>query len=150
MDIKKIALNRMAGERRLTRETIVAMTDGDMLFKPTPEVMSFGGQALHIVLSQAVLLEAFQGKGWHWEMPITLEQFPTKEAILAKFDEVNQAAVEYYESLEPDQFGRLVETGWGPPEPLFELFFSFLTHETHHRGQMVTYLRLKGMQPPQY
>jgi uncharacterized damage-inducible protein DinB len=63
---------------------------------------------------------------------------------------MHAADLAYYESLENEQFDRLIQTPWGAQEHMVQLIYSFLTHETHHRGQLVTYLRLKGMQPPAY
>ncbi|HEY3364361.1 MAG TPA: DinB family protein [Symbiobacteriaceae bacterium] len=150
MDVKQILLESLEKERRLTRETIAAMTDGDVEFKPTPGQMSFGSQALHIAGSWAVFLEGIQGQGWNWEKISSLADYPTLPAILAKLDDVTAAEAAYYKDLEPEAFMRDVHTGWGPPEPLAKLIISFLAHEAHHRGQLVTYLRLKGMTPAQY
>jgi uncharacterized damage-inducible protein DinB len=150
MDIRSMVLANLRSERRLTRETIAAMTDGDVNFRPTPEQMSFGGQALHIISCQKTLLDALQGKGWNWKTGIDSQAYPTQEAILAKFDEVTEEELAYYGGLDPELFGRLVSTPWGEPEPLLQLVYSFLAHEAHHRGQMVAYLRLKGMTPPKY
>jgi uncharacterized damage-inducible protein DinB len=150
MDIRAIWLGNLRSERRITRETIAAMADGDMQFRPTEQQMSFGAQALHIISAQKTLLEGMQGKEWNWELGIDTAHFPTQAAILAKFDEVMAEELAYYEGLEPGQYDRTVRVPWGDEEPMVQLLYSFLAHETHHRGQMVTYLRLKGMQPPSY
>lgn len=150
MNPKQIFLDLLRFERKLTRETIAAMPEADLSFRPTPEQMSFGEQALHILSCQETLLDAFLGRGWTWARGLDLAHYPTQADILAKFDAVYLAEMEYYQSLEPEEFGRKVATSWGPPEPLMQLAYSFLTHEAHHRGQMVTYLRLKGVQPPKY
>ena len=150
MDIKTVFLHSLKFERRLTRETITAMTDGDMAFAAAEGQMGFGAQALHVISCQETLLEAMKHGTWNWERGINLEQFPTQEAILAKFDELQATELAYYGGLEPEEFSRPVATAWGPPEPLFQLALSFLTHEAHHRGQMIVFLRLKGMQAPKY
>jgi len=150
MNIKEIWLSNLKNERRITRETIAAMTDGDVQFRPTAEQMSFGGQALHLTSAQKTLVDAFQGKEWVWDQGLDLEKFPTLDAILQKFDEIMAFELAYYQELEPEQYDRVIQTPWGAPEPMVQLMYSFLAHETHHRGQMVTYLRLKGMQPPRY
>lgn len=150
MDIKAVFLHNLAFERRLTRETITAMKDGDMAFAAVEGQLGFGAQALHVISCQETLREAMQQGTWNWERGINLEQFPTQEAILAKFDEMHAAELAFYGSLEPEEFFRPVRTAWGGPEPLFQLAVSFLTHEAHHRGQMIVFLRLKGMQAPRY
>jgi uncharacterized damage-inducible protein DinB len=150
MDIKAIWLEQLKSERRLTRETIAAMIDGDVQFRTTPQQMSYGGQALHLISAQETLMDALNGHGWQWERGVDLEHFPTLHAILDRFDATHAAELAYYENLEPEQFFRSVSTAWGAPEPLLQLAMGFLTHEAHHRGQMVVYLRLKGMKPAKY
>jgi len=150
VNIKEIWLANLKSERRITRETIAAMVDGDLHYRPTPEQMTFGGQALHLISAQKTLLEALQGKEWKWDQGMDLERFPTMEAVLQQFDEVMALELAFYGGLEPEQYDRAVKTPWGAPEPFVQLLYGFLAHEAHHRGQMVTYLRLKGMQPAQY
>lgn len=150
MNVKEIWLQSLRTERRITRETISHLTDGDVNFRPTPEQMPFGQQALHIISCQKTLLGALQGKGWEWELGYDLEKYPTLEAILNAFDDMHDESVSYYEGLEPEQYERHVETPWSGPEPMLLELMNFLTHEAHHRGQLVVMLRLKGMQPPQF
>ncbi|HWI60536.1 MAG TPA: DinB family protein [Symbiobacteriaceae bacterium] len=150
MNIKEIWLANLKGERKMTREAVANMTDGDLQFKPTEGQMTFGEQALHLISAQKTLVDAFQGKDWVWDQGYTLANFPTLDAVLKVFDEVTAFEVAFYEELQPEQYDRMIQTPWGTPEPMVKLMYSFLTHEAHHRGQMVTYLRLKGMQPPAY
>ena len=49
------------------------------------------------------------------------------------------------------QLAEVVELGGGRIKVTGrELFYLTRDHVTHHRGQMVVYLRLKGLEPPQY
>lgn len=150
MDVKSICLAHLQFERNLTRAVIAAMADGDMDFQPTPAQMTFGGQALHLLTAWETLRGALHGQGWQWNQGLTPERFPTQADVLRKFDEVTAADLAYYGGLAPEEFGRMVETTWGPPKSLLSLLMSWSAHEAHHRGQMVTYLRLKGMTPPPY
>lgn len=150
MDVRKIFLDNLQAERRITRETIAAMADGDMQFKPTEDQMAFGAHALHLISAHETLLDGLHGKGWNWDRGIDLERYPTQEAILAKLDELGAAELACYGSMEEEQLGRMIPITWGSPEPALQLMISFLTHECHHRGTMVAYLRLKGMKPAPY
>lgn len=150
MDLKTVVLQTLGAERRITRETIAAMADGDVAFKPTGEQMSFGAQALHLTSAQETLYQAFHDNTWVWDRGLTLARYPTLPSILAEFDEMHTQEMAYYESLTQQDYSREVPTAWGPPEPMLQLIMSFLAHEAHHRGQMICYLRLKKMQPPKY
>jgi uncharacterized damage-inducible protein DinB len=150
LDLKSIFLANLAFERRLTRETISAMPSTEFHFSPTPEQMPFGSQALHIISSHETLREALEEGRWNWKRQIDIEHFGTQQSILTKFDDMHERSILLFENLEVEEFMRLVQTDWGAKESVFHLALSFLTHEAHHRGQMVVYLRLKGITPPTF
>lgn len=150
MDAKAILLNNLRFERRLTRETVAAMTDADMAYRPTTEQMEFGTQMLHILSSYVTVMEALEGKGWNWDQGLTLAKYPTQEAILKLVDEESARLLSFVEGLAPEKLFEPVQTGWGTKEAPFQFLMSWVVHEAHHRGQMVVYLRLKGMQPAKY
>lgn len=150
MDAKAILLENLRFERRLTRETVSAMADGDMAYRPTPEQMELGTQALHILSSYATLMEALSGKGWNWDQGMTLSTYPTREAILELYDAETARLMSVVEGLASESLFEIIQTGWGAKEALLQLLISWIAHESHHRGQMVTYLRLKGIKPPAY
>lgn len=150
VDLKAALLKTLRFERRLTRESVAAMADADMAYRPTPEQMAFGTQALHLLSAFATLLEALAGKGWVWDQGFTLENYPTREAILQLYEEETARLEQFIVGLAPGRFGEMIQTGWGTQEPLVQLLIDWIAHESHHRGQMVTYLRLKGIKPPRY
>jgi len=150
LDAKFVLLAHIAVERRLTRETISAMPDEEFEFSPTPEQMSFGAQALHIISCHETLREALQEGRWNWRRQIDLDHYGKQSVILARFDEMHAHSVSLFESLEVEELMRLVQTDWGAKESVLQLALTFLSHEAHHRGQLVVYLRLKGITPPKY
>ncbi|MFZ5825032.1 MAG: DinB family protein [Bacillota bacterium] len=150
VDVKAIVLKTLRFERRLTRESVAAMADADMNFQPTPEQMAFGQQALHILSAYATLLGALAGQGWVWDQGLTLEKYPTREAILQLYDEETARLERFLEELAPERFGEIIQTGWGTQESLAQILIDWIAHECHHRGQMVVYLRLREATPPRY
>lgn len=136
--------------RRLTREIFLAMTDGDVQFRPTPEQMAFGMQLLHTISCWQTLERAAGGAAWQWDLGYTLEAYPSQSTILALLDDLTTKSEAFWRGLEPEEWTKGQSVPWGAPQPLIQLFVSFLVHEGHHRGQMVTYLRQKGMTPPPY
>lgn len=150
MSISTSLLNEFQATRRLTREIFVTMTDGDVGYRPTPDQMAFGQQLLHIISCWETLERAAQGQEWQWDLGYTLEAYPTQGQILNLLDELTAQSQKFWSNLEPEEWLRAQPVAWGAPTELLELFVSFLVHEGHHRGQMVSYLRQKGLTPPPY
>jgi len=150
MDTKSVILECLRSERRLTRETVSAMAGGDIAFRPTPEQMTFGNQALHILSSYATLMKALQGEGWNWDQGMTTDRYASLEAILDLYAQESERVFAFVADLAPSAMLEEIQTGWGAKETLLQLLVNWLAHEAHHRGQMVTYLRLAGKQPAAY
>lgn len=118
-----------------TIEVFDAMPAEDFSFKPTEEVRTFAAQAYHIAYS----IEWFhnQLKGTPVEWSPADENSMNKEELLAyvteQFDAMNKTVMNTQES---GQFTAGV--------------MGVLRHNSHHRGQMVAYLRMNGIAPPAY
>ncbi|MBI3949309.1 MAG: DinB family protein [Acidobacteria bacterium] len=133
--------------KEVTLEFARAMPDEHYNFKPTPDVRSFAEQMLHIAESNMVYTARFV-KG---EKP-PISDFgvnKTKAEILAlveqAFDYVAAAARE----ITDEQADETVPFPEGE-RPRRKIFWYARDHATHHRGQTVTYFRLKGVVPPRY
>jgi uncharacterized damage-inducible protein DinB len=150
MTLQETMLEELRATRRLTREIFLAMTDGDVQYKPTNEQMAFGQQLLHILSCWETLQRALQGEGWKWDLGYTLEAYPDHATILRLLDELTAKTESFWVELAPEEWLRPVSVPWGAPQPVVQMLMGWLIHEAHHRGQMVTYLRLKGMTPPAY
>jgi uncharacterized damage-inducible protein DinB len=117
-------------------------------FKPVPEVMSYGEQTVHTAgtlfwFAATVAEGENPGKGFKAEgkskaeiITYLKESFSYAEKVLSGLGD--QAAAEKL-------------TLWeGMTVTRAEAFQIVRDHTTHHRGQMVVYLRLKGITPPEY
>ncbi|WP_420388320.1 DinB family protein [Roseivirga sp.] len=127
---------RLEATKAYTIAVLEAMPEGDYTFKPNDEQRTFAAQAYHIVYSIDYFQRAFsQGPNAQWA-PGDENSKSKKELIdwaKTKFDEINAFILEQESN---DQLTAGV--------------ISFLDHNAHHRGQIITYLRLKGINPPQY
>lgn len=149
MEIKRVWLANLTAERKRTRETVAAIAGHDLSYRPTPEQRRFGDQVLHVIAVQQALLGALRGEGWNWGASEAEAPLPELAEILRRFDQMHAAELAYYEGLDEADFGRPV-TLFGQSEPMLYWLLDFLAHETHHRGQMVVYLRLLGIAAPRY
>jgi len=121
------------------------MPEADYSFKPTPEVKSFGQILGHIADTQYL-----------FAAPVLGEQAPSKEVEKTKTTKADivqalKDAFAYsdkaYDGLKDAQAGELVKFFGGDRAKLTLLSFN-TAHNNEHYGNLVTYLRIKGIVPP--
>ena len=114
-------------------------------FKPTPAQMSFGEQVLHIATANAMFAAALTGgKAPSWDT-----KKADRASALAALDESARFASEAIAKLTDEQLHKMLKTEEGEMHGV-DLVMLMFDHTTHHRGQMVVYLRLKGIAPADY
>ncbi len=128
--------NRLNASKAFTIEVLEAMPAESYDYKPNEDQRTFAAQAYHIAYSIDYFRRALeQGAGAQWAPGD--ENSKTKEELVKwateKFDDINAFILEQESN---DAFTAGV--------------MSYLDHNTHHRGQIVTYLRMKGITPPSY
>jgi uncharacterized damage-inducible protein DinB len=127
-----------------------AMPEEAYGFKPVAEEMTFAEQLMHI----AVVIE------WHTfsrfgglDTPFRSDDFRadghSKDQIIRILEREFDKATEFIKMFDPY---RLDETNTYAQFIRTRRQFLLLLadHVTHHRGQMLVYLRLKGIKPPNY
>ena len=127
---------RLETTKDFTLQVINAMPDEDYDFKPSDEVRSFKAQAYHIIYSINYFNRVFKGQTQPMWQPGDENSKSKKELAewaSRQFDIIN-ATILAAESNEQLTAG----------------IISYLDHNAHHRGQMITYLRMKGITPPTY
>ena len=120
------------------------MSDGDFAFKPVATVRSFGQIVAHV---------ADDEMGWCAQVlgePVKKTQF--EKTLTAKADIVKaiRDAGTYCEKAYAitDAQAAGMATIWGGRQPKIQGLVDNASHDWEHYGNIVTYLRLKGMVPP--
>lgn len=142
------AVIKLQHAKAYTLAVAEAMPESKYGFKPTAEEMSFGEQLLHL----AAILD------WHTSTYILNEANPYKAPAEGKFKKevviatVTQAYDYALNTLNHFDISHLTDTVQFLFGPLSKLQIMNLMndHQTHHRGQMLVYLRLNGIKPPAY
>jgi uncharacterized damage-inducible protein DinB len=136
-----------------TKEYLDAMPEEGYGLKPTPEIRSFALQALHLADANYLFSAMASGKaspaGQTLAAHDTLQKTvpPTKEAVTKAVMDSYDFAISTLQQIpaaqwqETIKFGKREITRSG-------LYGKGFEHQTHHRGQMTIYLRLKGVTPP--
>jgi uncharacterized damage-inducible protein DinB len=116
-------------------------------FKPVPDEMTFGEQLLHIAqnmnwLSSTYLLGSKQNsksdvKGL------------SKQSIINTLGAAYDSALAVHYQLSAKQLDDIVPFFAGPKSRR-QILILMHDHQTHHLGQLIVYLRLKGIKPPDY
>ena len=141
-----------------TLEVAEKMPAEDYTFKPHDSVRSFGEQLAHIAMSTKFLNDIFiKGEEFQFDPVATGKNEKmtgaSKEACInminSNFDEV----IATLESMSKEELEETFVFAFAPnkPELTKEQGFLFIRdHITHHRGQAITSLRIKGHHAPDY
>src|SRR5580698_5663190 len=123
-------------------------------FRPVPVELSFGQLMVQIAAANVGACATASGKP-RPAMPASLTAALKDEKINVDkdgavkfltdtFDFCNQAIA----AITPEQLDAVV--GGQRKMTGFEWLWAYFTHTAHHRGQAEVYLRIKGIQPPDY
>ena len=117
--------------------------------KPTPEVFSFGEQLIHIA-GNLLWLNNTYIKGEPLDAIDTKAEGKTKEEIVHHLkeavDQVTQTMYKLAENEENDSVRFFNDMTFNKKR----IFLLMRDHMTHHRAQMILYLRMNGIEPPKY
>ncbi len=114
-------------------------------FKPTPEVRSFGQLIGHVAGAQRVFCAAALGEKAGGEDEI--EKSATTKAALVTALRASNAYCERAYAMAPSATSGMTEV-FGMKMSKMKALMMNTTHDNEHYGNIVTYMRLKGMVPP--
>ena len=121
------------------------MPEENYAFKPTPEVRSFGQLIGHVADSQYMFCSAVLGKPN--PAPGIEKSKTTKADLVQAVKDAFAFCDPAYDGLTDAQAGSLVKFFGGEQAKATVLAFN-TAHDNEHYGNIVTYLRMKGLVPP--
>lgn len=133
--------------RDYTVESIELMPEADLDYKPTEGQRSFKEQVIHSCQNMMWLSTSYLG-GAKGEIDLKKE-IPTKAALLETVKRCFERSGAAAAKLTPAQLEEKVSFFAGPMSKR-QIMVLMNDHSTHHRAQMLVYLRLKGLTPPKY
>jgi uncharacterized damage-inducible protein DinB len=133
-----------------TLEVAEAMPADLYTYQPVDSVFSFQAQLLHLERNLLSLCSRFV-LAIAPVRPAAVSDSLSKPEVIARLrsamDYVDQALAQTPDS----QLNQLAAGFWSPdPTPRSGIFWLMRDHMTHHRGQLILYLRLNGIVPPAY
>ncbi|HEX5167745.1 MAG TPA: DinB family protein [Cyclobacteriaceae bacterium] len=141
-------LQKWNNSKEYTLELLNAYPEDKLDFKPTDSVMSFREQVMHIIV----------GIVWHSGTYLQEKQFSssfdrnknyTKAELIRIMDDAFVFSTEIVNNLTQDDLEKRVDffAGNFTKRQILNLMDD---HVTHHRGELVVYLRLNNIKPPAY
>ena len=141
-----------------TLDLIRQMPDEHFEFRPAEDMYTFREQIEHIVGAVHFQYEYFL-KGASKVPPSEIQSIKEelkrmdKDALLAKLSEVFDTVANFYTTVSEKALNESHTLFFLPEKPersLRVVSMLLRDHITHHRGQMIVYLRLKGIKPVRY
>ncbi|GAC1310226.1 MAG: hypothetical protein NVSMB24_27050 [Mucilaginibacter sp.] len=138
---------KWADSKAYALQIAALMPEEDYSFKPVPGEMSFKEQLLHIAdninwLSSDYLLVPSAKR-------IKDAAVPDKKAVIKILSDAYDNGLLAHGALSPAQLEERVSFFAGPISRR-QILVLMHDHQAHHLGQLIVYLRLKGIKPPEY
>jgi uncharacterized damage-inducible protein DinB len=142
------AIEKLENAREYTLSVAELMPADAYDFRPTGDMMSFSGQLVHLSYNMGWLTSAFLSEGTN---PVDRSDagLTDKRQVMAVVERSYDYALDVLRNFDVRQLDDTVSFFAGPKTKL-QIFTLLNDHQTHHRGQLLVYLRLKGIVPPRY
>jgi uncharacterized damage-inducible protein DinB len=125
---------------------IEKMPEEHFMFRPVPEIRSFGEAVAHVADAQARNCNLASGAG---AKTLDADKKKTKADLLAALKESFAICDAAFAALTDDQANVMVTMGQsGFQMSTLSLLVSLIAHSNEQHGYMAVYLRLKGIVPP--
>lgn len=141
--------NWWARDRQL--EACAALTPGQFVRAVGGSFPSVRDTLAHLLAVEWLYLERWSGR-FPTALPVA-EEFPTLQSVRARWHEIEHDIRAFLTGLTDDRLAQpLTYTnmkGETKTFPLWKVLYHLLNHQSYHRGQVTTQLRLLGVTPPQ-
>ena len=141
-------LSKWQNSKAYTLECAEAMPSESYDFSPVPDTRAFHEQLTHLCGNMIWLTTTYLG-GEGLRSVETNEPPTDKEGIIQLLNESFNYATTTFESFDMDSIDEDIEFFAGTMSRR-KVFFLIADHLTHHRGQIIVYLRLNNIKPPGY
>lgn len=151
-DFIKDYLERLENSRKYLIRVAEMMPEEKYDFKATPESLTFAENLLHIGYAidwhSQSLLGGRKSRDWNTDITFKVANKSKKEMI-ATIDKTLDDTINLIEQFDTTQLPDELDY-FGLNRTKRQIFFLLADHITHHRGQLLVYLRLNGLVPPRY
>ncbi|MEZ5058827.1 MAG: DinB family protein [Saprospiraceae bacterium] len=141
-------LEKWDNAQNYTLECLELMPEDRMTFRPTQDEMTFAEQLVHMSKNMCWLANKYLGKEPAYEYD--WKTVPkTKDELEILVMEAYTYARQAVETIQESDLEKNHEFFAGPMTGR-QIMNLMQDHQTHHRGQLIVYLRLNNLTPPKY
>lgn len=130
-----------------TIEIAEMMPEDQYDFRPAPGMRSFREQVMHMMSNMTWLSSSYLSKQ-SFEHDLKKKDY-SKAEMLELLKTSTKFAADIVDQLDPKVMEQKVDFFAGPMSKR-QILTLMNDHFTHHRGQIIVYLRLNGFKPPRY
>ena len=145
-------LERLENSRKYLLLVAESMPEDKYGFKATPESMSFAENLMHIGWAMdwhsRSLMGGRKARDWNTDTELKVDA-KSKEDMILKIDDTFDKTIEFISNFDVNKLGERLDY-FGSDRTKRQVLLLLADHITHHRGQMLIYLRLNGLKPPRY
>ncbi|MEP1489471.1 MAG: DinB family protein [Algibacter sp.] len=145
-------LERLENSRKYLILVAKTMPEDKYEFKASPDSMTFAENLMHIGYAidwhSQSLLGGRESRVWKTDTVFKVAN-KSKEEMIAIIDKTFDGAIKLIKQFDTTQFDDELDY-FGLNRTKQQIFLLLADHITHHRGQMLVYMRLNGLVPPRY
>lgn len=145
-------LERLENSRKYLILVAETMVEDKYDFKATPESMSFAENLMHIGWAMDWHSQSLMGgrkaRDWNTDTALKVDN-KSKQEMIDKIDETFDKTIEFISNFDINRLDERLDY-FGSDRTKRQVLLLLADHITHHRGQMLVYMRLNGLKPPRY
>jgi uncharacterized damage-inducible protein DinB len=145
-------LERLENSKKYLILLAETMPEDKYDFKATPESMSFAENLMHIGWAMDWHSESLMGgrksRDWNTDTELKVDNKSKKEMI-DTIDKTFDKTIEFISNFDIHKLKDRLDY-FGSDRTKRQVLLLLADHITHHRGQMLVYMRLNGLKPPRY
>ncbi|AIZ43029.1 DinB family protein [Cellulophaga baltica] len=145
-------VERLENSRKYLLLVAETMPEENYTFKPTPESLSFEEHLMHIAWAMDWHSESLLGgrAARDWDTDTTLKVADKSKAeMMATIDKTFDTAITFINHFELVKLEDRLDY-FGADRTKRQILLLLSDHITHHRAQMLVYMRLNQLVPPRY
>jgi len=151
-DFIKEYLERLETSRKYLILVAETMPKDKYDFKATPESMTFAENLMHIGWAMdwhsQSLMGGREARDWNTDTELKVDKKSKKEMI-ETIEKTFDKTTEFISNFDINKLGERLDY-FGADRTKRQILLLLADHITHHRGQMLVYMRLNGLVPPRY